>query len=99
MAAFWQLYKKNGGPYLAQEQAFSTDALRTHIYSLPCTPKCRMCGSSDENADHLVSWCPLLAQSAYKQRHDKVAGLLHWQLSTMAGIMYGMSWLVASFNW
>lgn len=55
MAAFWQLYKENGGPYLAQEQAFSTDALRAHIYSLPCTPKCRLCGSSDENVDYLVS--------------------------------------------
>ena len=78
--------------FAAQEQGLFTNALRAHIYSLPCALKCRLCGSSDETVDYLVICCPLLAQSAYKQGHDKVTGLLYWQLSRMAGIMVCNDW-------
>ena len=75
--------------FAALEQVLST--LRAHIYLLACTPKCRLC-SSDKTVDHFISCCPLLAQRAYKQRHDKVAGLIHWQLSRMAGIKVCNDW-------
>jgi len=43
--------------FAAQEQALSTNSIKTHIYKMPCSPKCRLCGVADEAVDHLISSC------------------------------------------
>ena len=39
-----------------------------------------MCNVKEETIDHLVSSCSKIAQTDYKERHDKVASMLHWNL-------------------
>ena len=39
-----------------------------------------MCKVKEETIDHLVSSCNKIAQTDYKERHDKVASMLHWNL-------------------
>jgi len=67
--------------FAAQEQALSTNAIKAHIYGLPCSSRCRLCGCADETVDHLVSCCSYLVQREYKGRHDAVASLIHWTLA------------------
>ena len=42
--------------------------------------KFRLCKVKEETIDHLVSSCSKIAQTDYKERHDKVASILHWNL-------------------
>ena len=46
----------------AREQALSTNAIKAHIYNLPCSLKCRLCGIADETVDHLI-----VALTLYKE--------------------------------
>ena len=55
-------------------------------------PRYKLCGRSEETVDHLVSCCPFLAQREYKQRHDKIAELVHWQLLKMVGFNVCSDW-------
>jgi len=41
--------------FAPQEQALSTNAIKANIYKMPCSAKCRLCGTMDETIDHLVS--------------------------------------------
>lgn len=45
------------------------------------TDKCRLCMSSTENTEHLISGCKVLAPKEYTIRHDNVARILHQQLA------------------
>ena len=78
--------------FAAQEQALSTNAIRSSIYMLPSSPTCRLCGVSDETVDHLTSCCSFLVQREYKKRHDKVASMLHWHLMRMNGFIVSDVW-------
>ena len=73
-------------------QALLTNAIKAHIYNLPCSPKCRLCGIADETVDHLISSCSYLVQREYKGRHDSVASLLHWTLLKQAGCHLQSPW-------
>ena len=42
--------------------------------------KCRLCNEKKETVDHLVSACCKITQTDYKDRHNKVASMLHWNL-------------------
>ena len=42
--------------------------------------KSRLCKVKEETIDVLVSSCSKIAQTDYKERHDKVASMLHWNL-------------------
>ena len=42
--------------------------------------KCQLCKVKEETIDHLVSSCSKIAKTDYKERHDKVASMLHWNL-------------------
>ena len=78
--------------FAAQEQALSTNAVRAHIYKMPCSVRCRLCGVADESIDHLVSSCPTLAQKEYKGRHDCIAYLVHWTIVKQAGFAVQDPW-------
>ena len=61
----------------AQEQSLRTRKVMRDIDHRNIDPKCRLCGEKDETVEHLVSACSKLAQIQYKQRHDKVASIIH----------------------
>ena len=65
----------------AQNQAISTNCIKANIYHQTCSAQCRLCGSTIETVDYILSSCAVIAQSYYKQRHDKVARIVHWELS------------------
>ena len=64
----------------AQDQALRTNAIKTKIDKTANDSKCRLCKEKEETVDHLVSACSKIAQTDYKDRHNKVASMLHWNL-------------------
>uniref|UniRef100_A0A803TQZ4 Transmembrane protein 45B n=1 Tax=Anolis carolinensis TaxID=28377 RepID=A0A803TQZ4_ANOCA len=64
----------------AQEQAIRTNAIKAKIEKSADDPKCRLCKETDETIDHILSCCKKTAQTDYKQRHNCVAQMIHWNL-------------------
>ena len=64
----------------AQDQALRTNAIKAKIDKVTEDSKCRLCKEKDETIDHLISSCSKIAQTDYKERHNKVASMLHWNL-------------------
>ena len=64
----------------AQDQALRINAIKTKIDKTANDSKCRLCKEKEETVDHLVSTCSKIAQTDYKERHNKVASMLHWNL-------------------
>jgi hypothetical protein len=64
----------------AQDQSLPTKAQQCRIYGITDDPKCRLCGMFDETVDHLISGCPMLANTEYTQRHNKVGQYIHWKI-------------------
>ena len=64
----------------AQDQALRTNAIKTKIDKTANDIKCRLCKEKEETVDHLISACSKIAQTDYKDRHNKVASLLHCNL-------------------
>ena len=64
----------------AQDQALRTNAIRAKIDKTTEDSQCRLCKEKEESVDHLVSSCSKIAQTDYKERHNKVATMLHWNL-------------------
>ena len=68
--------------FAAQEQALSINSIKAHIYKMPCSCKCRLCGVADETVDP----CLFLVQREYKGRHDAIVSLIHWTSLKQAGV-------------
>ena len=64
----------------AQDQALRTNAIKANIDEITEDSKCRLCKEKDETIDHLISSCRKIAQRDYKERHNKVASMLHRNL-------------------
>ena len=64
----------------AQDQAIRTNAIKARIDKTFSNSKCRLCKLKEETIDHLVSSFSKIAQTDYKERHDKIASMLHWNL-------------------
>ena len=64
----------------AQDQAIRTNAIKARIDKTSSDSKCRLCTVKEETIDNLVSSCSKIAQTDYKERHEKVASTLHWNL-------------------
>ena len=64
----------------AQDQALRTNAIKAKIDKITKDSKCRLCKENDETVDHLINSCSKIAQTDYKERHNKVASMLHWNL-------------------
>ena len=65
----------------AQDQALRANAIKAKVEQQNLSPLCRMCGEKYESMGHLVGECSKLAQAEYKQRHDNVARMIHWNIS------------------
>ena len=64
----------------AQDQALRTNDIKTKIDKTANDSKCRLCKEKEEIVDHLVSTCNKIAQTDYKERHNKVVSMLDWNL-------------------
>ena len=60
----------------AQDKALRTNAIKAEIDKVTEDSKYR-CQKKDETIDHLISLCSKIAQTDYKERHNKVASMLH----------------------
>ena len=59
------------------------NTMRTNYIKIDNTQQnsnCRLCGERDETVNHIISECSILAQKEYKNRHDWVGKVIHWEL-------------------
>ena len=66
--------------------------MKRKIFHLDTSPLCRLCGSTDETINHLISSCSFIAQTAYIKRHDQVAKFIHWKLAQCYGFEVVCQW-------
>ena len=82
----------------AQDQALRTNAIRAKIDKTTEDSKCRLCKEKEESVDHLVSTCSKIAQTDYKERHNKVATMLHWNLCKKYHLPASDKWCSGGFR-
>ena len=73
----------------AQDQSLRTNAFKARVEKATVSPLCRTCKAAEETVFHLVSECSTVAQSEYKERHDKLAKVIHWDLRKKYGLQGG----------
>ena len=78
--------------FAAQEQALRTNWIRKNIDSQEVSEKCRMCGERGDSITHLIAECKKLAQKEYKERHDKIARIVHLELCQKFGLVGEVKW-------
>ena len=78
--------------FAAQEQALSTNWLRSRIIGDGGNPLCRKCGKKVETVTHLVSSCGALSQYHYRKRHDKMGLRIYWELCRKYNIKCSDKW-------
>ncbi|XP_062816932.1 uncharacterized protein LOC134293409 [Anolis carolinensis] len=87
------LKKETEGLILAaQEQDIRTKAIQAKIEKSADDPKCRLCKETDETIDHILSCCKKIAQTDYKQRHNYVAQMIHWNLCLKYHLPAAKNW-------
>jgi len=69
-----------------QDQAISTNYFKNKILKKEIESKCRLYKQHEENIDHLILGCPILAKNEYLMRHDKVCTHLHYSICKALGI-------------
>jgi hypothetical protein len=60
------------------------------------TDTCRLCGSS-ETIQHVIAWCPKLAQNTYKHQHNKVTKIFHQELAKKTRSSWGTTFAIFMF--
>ena len=64
----------------AHDQEIITNAIKANIHKTSSDCKCWLCKVKEETIDYLVSSCSKIAQTDYKERHNKFAAMLRWDL-------------------
>ena len=64
----------------AQDSALKINHIKARIDKTQQNSKCRLCGNRDETINHIISDCSKLAQREYKERHDWVGKVIHWEM-------------------
>lgn len=75
-----------------QDQAITTNLIRVRIFHQPGTVTCHLCGLYNETFDHLLNSCSIIAQSYYKNCHDAIVKIIHWELARRGGFEYIAKW-------
>lgn len=70
----------------AQDQAITTNYVANKIHGTGVDSKCRLCKSHIETIDHIMTACPVLANTSYIERHDNVCKLLHYNICRSIGV-------------
>ena len=76
----------------AQDQSLPTKLYHHQIIKDGSDPKCRLCNAYNESVDHLISGCPVLAKKEYIERHNTVAGYVHWNLCKHYNMETKLNW-------
>ena len=76
----------------AQDQSLFTRNYQANIVKNGADPMCRLCHQFNEDIPHLVSGCPVLAKTEFKDRHDKVGQYIHWKLCQHYGLPFADNW-------
>lgn len=64
-----------------QDKVIRTRNYEKNIFKINIPDRCRKCGSQGETIEHITGSCPRLANSAYLERHNQVAGIIHQHLA------------------
>jgi hypothetical protein len=64
----------------AKDQAPNMHYHHRNIIKQPTDGKCRMCYKAEEYLKHIVVRYTTLVPSEYTNRHNKVAGYMHWMV-------------------
>ena len=72
--------KKKQGFLIAAQDTLRTNVIKAKIVKVTEDSKYRLCKEKNKTIDHLISLCSKIAQTDYKERHNKVASMLHWNL-------------------
>jgi hypothetical protein len=74
--------------FAIQDRVINTRNYKKHICGLQSIiDKCRICGTEGETIEHIISSCTVLAQSAYKKRHDIFAKIIHMNLAVKFNLL------------
>ena len=65
----------------AKDQALNMHYHHRNIIKQPTESKCRVCYKAVEYLKHIVVGYTALVPSAYTNRHNKVAGYMHWMVT------------------
>ena len=76
----------------AQDQAIRINAIKAKRDKAVSDSKCRLCKVKEETIDLLVSSCSKIAQTDYKQWHNKVASMLHWSICRKYNLPTAEKW-------
>ena len=60
--------------------AIKTNHIKASIDKTEQNSRCRLCGDRDETISHIINECSKLAQKEYKERHDWVRKVIHWEM-------------------
>lgn len=85
-----ELFAETEGLVIAiQDRVVSTLNYRKHIIKDPAVTSdlCRLCNSTSESIEHVVSGCQYLAPKEYTVRHNNVAKILHQKLALDLGLL------------
>ena len=56
--------------------------------------KCRLCGDREEMINHIISNCSKLPQKEYKERHDWVGKVVHWEMCRKFQFDHTSKWYI-----
>ena len=76
----------------AQNSAVRTNHIKARIYKTQQNRKCKLCGDSVETVNHIMSECRKLAQKEYKDRHDWVGKVIHWEMRKKSKLDHANKW-------
>ena len=76
----------------AQDQSLYTRNDQGRIIENWIDPKCRMCDQYDETVDHLLSDCPVIRPTEYKNRYCRVGQYIHLKICQHYKAPYHKNW-------
>ena len=76
----------------AQNNAISTNYIKTIIDQTQQNISCRLYGDRDETINHILSECSKLGQKEYQTRHDWVGKVIHWEWYKKFKFVYTNKW-------
>eukprot|EP00957_Ditylum_brightwellii_P141594 10786672-Ditylum_brightwellii.AAC.1 len=69
-----------------------TNYICKEIFKQAVDPLCRLCYKENETILHIVSGCGMLANTKYRERHNKICQYLHWCILQDYNIAVNHNW-------
>jgi hypothetical protein len=76
-----------GFVYAIQDQVVATNYYQKHILRNTNDDICRLCNGQAETIHRVITGCPVLAPTDYKNRHDQVAKIIHIELAKIHNML------------